>query len=175
MLILLEGAVLCLVFTALIVPFTLKNPTASIGDYPPAIRKRCAELGVFPPPAAAASPKRTCLRKGATALIFALIAAVILRQLNGAERFWEGFRDSYLIWLIVDWYDALVLDCLWFCHCKAVRIPGTEEMAEYRDYRFPPPPVLHRDAARAPRLRGGRGAGGPARNDITVTAAIHFT
>ena len=42
MLILLEGAVLCLVFTALIVPFTLKNPTASIGDYPPAIRKRCA-------------------------------------------------------------------------------------------------------------------------------------
>ena len=41
-----------------------------------------------------------------------------------------------LIWLIVDWYDALVLDCLWFCHCKAVRIPGTEEMAEYRDYRF---------------------------------------
>ena len=33
-------------------------------------------------------------------------------------------------------YDALVLDCLWFCHCKAVRIPGTEEMAEYRDYRF---------------------------------------
>ena len=48
MLIMLEGAVLCLVFTALIVPFTLKNPTASIGDYPPAIRKRCAELGVFP-------------------------------------------------------------------------------------------------------------------------------
>ena len=43
MLILLEGAVLCLVFTALIVPFTLKNPAASIGDYPPAIRKRCAE------------------------------------------------------------------------------------------------------------------------------------
>ena len=30
-----------------------------------------------------------------------------------------------------------------------------------------PPPVLHRDAARAPRLRGGRGAGGPARNDST--------
>ena len=45
MLILLEGAVLCLVFTALIVPFTLKNPAASIGDYPHAD---------------AASPNRTC-------------------------------------------------------------------------------------------------------------------
>lgn len=135
MLILLESAVLCLVFTALIVPFTLKNPTASIGDYPPAIRKRCAELGVFPARSRRFT-KKDLLRKGTAALIFALIAAVVLRQLNGAERFWEGFRDSYLIWLIVNWYDALVLDCLWFCHCKAVRIPGTEEMAEYRDYRF---------------------------------------
>lgn len=135
MLILLEGAVLCLVFTALIVPFTLKNPTASIGDYPPAIRKRCAELGIFPARSRRFT-KKDLLRKGAAALIFALIAAVILRQLNGAERFLEGFRDSYLIWLIVDWYDVLVLDCLWFCHCKAVRIPGTEEMVEYRDYRF---------------------------------------
>ena len=135
MLILLEGAVLCLVFTALIVPFTLKNPTASIGDYPPAIRKRCAELGIFPARSRRFT-KKDLLRKGTAALIFALIAAVVLRQLNGAESFWEGFRDSYLIWLIVDWYDALVLDCLWLCHCKAVRIPGTEEMAEYRDYRF---------------------------------------
>lgn len=135
MLILLEGAVLCLVFTALIVPFTLKNPTASIGDYPPAIPQALCRAGSFPARSRRFT-KKDLLRKGATALIFALIAAVILRQLNGAERFWEGFRDSYLIWLIVDWYDALVLDCLWFCHCKAVRIPGTEEMAEYRDYRF---------------------------------------
>ena len=100
MLILLESAVLCLVFTALIVPFTLKNPTASIGDYPPAIRKRCAELGVFPARSRRFT-KKDLLRKGTAALIFALIAAVVLRQLNGAERFWEGFRDSYLIWLIV--------------------------------------------------------------------------
>lgn len=135
MLILLEGAVICLVFTALMIPFTLKNPAASISDYPPAIRKRCAELGIFPARSRRFT-KKDLLRKGTAALIFALIAAVVLRHFNGAERFWEGFWDSYLIWLIVDWYDALVLDCLWFCHCRAVRIPGTEEMAEYRDYRF---------------------------------------
>ena len=58
MLILLEGAVLCLVFTALIVPFTLKNPTASIGDYPPSAS--AVQSWEFSPPAAAASPKRTC-------------------------------------------------------------------------------------------------------------------
>ena len=31
-----------------------------------------------------------------------------------------------MIWLIIDWYDALVLDSIWFCHSKKVRIPGTE-------------------------------------------------
>ena len=67
---------------------------------------------------------------------FVFIFAVILKQFNGADTFWKGFRDSYLIWLIIDWYDALVLDCIWFCHSKKVRIPGTEDMEEYKDYRF---------------------------------------
>ena len=78
MLILLEGAVLCLVFTALIAPFTLKNPAASIVDYPPAIRKRCAELGIFPARSRRFT-KKDLLRKGTAALIFALIAAVVLQ------------------------------------------------------------------------------------------------
>ena len=41
-----------------------------------------------------------------------------------------------MIWLIIDWYDALVLDSIWFCHSKKVRIPGTEDMEEYKDYCF---------------------------------------
>ena len=48
----------------------------------------------------------------------------------------QGFIESYLIWLIIDWYDALILDCIWFCHSRKVRILGTEEMKEYKDYRF---------------------------------------
>ena len=64
------------------------------------------------------------------------IFAVILKQFNGADTFWKGVRDSYMIWLIIDWYDALVLDSIWFCHSKKVRIPGTEDMEEYKDYRF---------------------------------------
>ena len=68
--------------------------------------------------------------------LMAFVFAFILKQFNGADTFWKGFRDSYLIWLIIDWYDALILDCLWFCHSKKVRIPGTENMEEYKDYRF---------------------------------------
>ena len=39
--------------------------------------------------------------------------------------------------LVVDWYDALVIDCLWFCHSKRFVISGTEDMtAAYHDYGF---------------------------------------
>ncbi|MBR3326220.1 MAG: hypothetical protein IKG22_02740 [Atopobiaceae bacterium] len=31
-------------FTAVLVPYTAKDPLAWIGDYPPAIRRRCEEL-----------------------------------------------------------------------------------------------------------------------------------
>ena len=35
----------------------------------------------------------------------------------------------------VNWFDALVLDCLWFCHDKHFVIPGTEDMTDaYHDY-----------------------------------------
>lgn len=37
---------------------------------------------------------------------------------------------------MVNWYDALVIDCLWVCHDKRVRIPGTEDMEAYQDYLF---------------------------------------
>lgn len=60
MLILLESAVLCLVFTALIVPFTLKNPAASIAGTTRPPSASAVQSWEFSPPAAAASPKRTC-------------------------------------------------------------------------------------------------------------------
>jgi len=34
-------------------------------------------------------------------------------------------------------FDALVIDTLWFCHSKWWKIPGTEDMTEaYHDYAF---------------------------------------
>ena len=48
----------------------------------------------------------------------------------------QGFGYTFVIWLAITWYDALILDCLWFCHSKRMRIPGTENMQEYGDYLF---------------------------------------
>ena len=135
MVVMIESLIGILLFTILIVPLTLKNPLISVGDYPPAIRERCIELGLIEKREQRFT-REDIIRKGTALVVFVFVFAFILKQFNGANTFWEGFRDSYLIWLIIDWYDALILDCLWFCHSKKVRIPGTEDMEEYRDYCF---------------------------------------
>ena len=135
MVVMIESLIGILLFTILIVPLTLKNPLISVWDYPPAIRERCIELGLIEKREQRFT-REDIIRKGTALVVFVFVFAFILKQFNGADTFWKGFRDSYLIWLIIDWYDALILDCLWFCHSKKVRIPGTEDMEEYRDYCF---------------------------------------
>lgn len=124
-----------ILFTIIIVALTLKNPLLSVGDYPPAVRNRCMELGLIEKRKKRFT-RADMIRKAAAMIIFVLIFAFILKRFNGADTFQRGFGDSYLIWLIIDWYDALILDCVWFCHSKKVRIPGTEDMKEYKDYLF---------------------------------------
>ena len=135
MIIIIESLIGILLFKILIVPLTLKNPLTSVGDYPPAIREKCIESGLIEKREQRFT-RADIIRKGAALLVFVFAFTFILKQFNGADTFWEGFRDSYVIWLIIDWYDALVLDCLWFCHSKKVRLPGTEYMEEYRDDIF---------------------------------------
>ena len=39
------------------------------------------------------------------------------------------------MWIAEMWFDALVVDCLWFCHSKRMIIPGTEDLVDaYHDY-----------------------------------------
>ena len=47
MTILIESLIGIILFTIIIVAFTLKDPLTSVGDYPPAIRDRCMELGLI--------------------------------------------------------------------------------------------------------------------------------
>ena len=131
-----EAAGLCLLFTALVVPSCLKNPLAWVSDYPPAIRARCVQLGLVPenapalPPAAIAS-------KVIASLAAAVVFGLLLVYGNGIHTFWQGALTAYGLWLVVDWYDALVIDCLWVCHSKRIIIPGTEDLtAAYHDYGF---------------------------------------
>ncbi len=70
-------------------------------------------------------------------IVFGIIIGLIVRYVNGCITFISGFGVSYLIWTIVDWYDAFILDCVWFCHSKRCVIPGTEDLTDaYHDYMF---------------------------------------
>lgn len=128
-----ESIVLCLIFTLTVPLYGICNPLAMIDDYPPAIQARVRELGLIP----AERTKKRVAAKLVFCLIAAAALAVILRVFNGANTFLSGFMNSFLLWLVVDWYDALVIDCLWFRHSKRCIIPGTEDMtAAYHDYVF---------------------------------------
>lgn len=135
MVILIESIVLILLFTVVFGGQTLKNPISMIHDYPPAIQNKCKELGIISDSQKGYS-KTDIIRKIIAIIVFGLILAFIVYKFNSADTFLKGFATSYLLWNIVNWYDAIILDCVWFCHSKKVVIPGTEGMKEYKDYWF---------------------------------------
>ncbi len=135
MLLLIESLIGIALFTLIVVPLDRKDPLAVIGDYPPAIRKRCEELGLIEKREQQFSRKEF-IKKGVAVIVLILIAIFVMIKINHAATFLQGFGYTYVIWLAITWFDALVIDCGWFCHSKRMRIPGTEDMKEYHDYWF---------------------------------------
>ncbi len=135
MLLLIESLIGIVLFTLIVVPMVINDPFAMIGDYPPAIRKRCEELGLIEKRKKQLS-KKELIRKAFAVIVLIVVAVFIMIKVNHATTFMQGFGYAYIIWLAITWYDALILDCGWFCHSKRMRIPGTENMKEYHDYLF---------------------------------------
>lgn len=133
--ILAETVVLAVLFTIAVVAGS-KNPVDTVYDMPEPIINRCLELGLIDESKKADSPQ-TRRKKLAAAIVIALVIAVTLFFVNHARNFLQGFLISYLIWLIIDWYDCFVIDWIWVCHSKKLIIPGTEDLVDsYKDYRF---------------------------------------
>ena len=135
MIVFIECIIAIILFSVIVVPMTAKDPIGVISDSPPAIRKRCVELGLTKETEKRFETK-DLIRKGIAIIVLVLVAALLMIKINHAESFLQGFGHTYIIWLSITWFDALVLDCGWFCHSKRVRIPGTEDMKEYHDYLF---------------------------------------
>ena len=130
-----ESIIACAIFT-LFVFLMSRNPIKTIFNYPPAIIERCDELGLVD---ASNKPGGVAfyVKKGTAMILFGVLLGLLVRYVNGCTTFWCGALTAYALWVIVNWFDALVLDCLWFCHDKHFVIPGTEDMADsYHDYWF---------------------------------------
>lgn len=135
MILIIECIISCFLFTIIAGGMTYFRPLSMIRDYPPAIQKKVKELGLITDEKKSFTIKYV-IRKILAIIIFGLVLAFIVYKFNGADTFLKGFVCSYLLFCVVDWWDAIVMDCLWFCHSKKVIIPGTEGMKEYKDYWF---------------------------------------
>ena len=134
MILVIESVVLCLALTGMVYLMS-RDPIKTLYNYPPKIQARVESLpeyqGRIP------TRKNKVAVKLCASVLFAIVFALILRYVNGCTTFLQAFGTGLLLWTIVNLWDALVLDILWFCHDPRFVLPGTEDMTvDYHDYGF---------------------------------------
>ena len=135
MIFLIESLIACVVFT-LFVFLMSRDPVKMVFNYPPSIIERCKSLGLVDE---SNRPGGIVfyVKKITAMAIFGILLGLLVRYVNGCTTFWSGCLTAYALWCVVNWFDAFVLDCIWFCHDKHFVIHGTEDMVkDYHDYWF---------------------------------------
>lgn len=134
MVVVIESVILCVLFT-LMVYLTSREPIKTLYNYPPKIQERVKSLEEYKDKVPTQENKVAA--KLCASAIFLIIICLILRYINGYTTFVESFGYGFLLWTIVNLYDAIVLDIIWFCHDKHFVFKGTEDMVkEYHNYWF---------------------------------------
>lgn len=134
MIIVIESVVLCILFTVMVYIIS-RNPIATLYNYPPKIQERVKSLEEYKNKIPTTQNK--IISKIIASIFIIIIVSLILRYINGYTTFIEGFGYGFLIWTIVNIYDALVIDICWFCQSKKFVFRGTEDMTkEYHNYWF---------------------------------------
>ncbi len=134
MVILIEAIALCALFT-LMVYIMSRKPIKTLYNYPPKIQERVKSLDEYKDQIP--TKKNKVFAKCLAAIVIILIISLVLRYVNGYTTFIEGFGYGFLLWTIVNIYDAVVMDIIWFCHDPYFVFKGTEDMVdEYHNYWF---------------------------------------
>ena len=132
--ILVESVILCLVFTIMVYLMS-RNPIKTLYNYPPEIQKRVKTLKEYKDEIPTEENK--VVAKVFASILFLIIICVLLRFINGYTTFVQSFSYGFLLWTIVNLWDLIVLDIIWFCHDKHFVFKGTEDMVdEYHNYWF---------------------------------------
>ena len=134
MIIVIESIILCAVFTAMVFVIS-REPIKTLYNYPPEIQNRVKKLDEYKDKIPTQENK--IIVKVFASILFLVIICVVLRYINGYTTFIKSFGYGFLLWTIVNLYDAIVLDIIWFCHDKHFIFKGTEDMIEeYHNYWF---------------------------------------
>ncbi|MBO4423530.1 MAG: hypothetical protein J5879_08825 [Clostridia bacterium] len=134
MILIVESIVLCGLFF-LMVYLTSRDPVRQLYNYPPAIQERVRSLEEYKD--RIPTKKNKIWVKLIASVLFVVVLSLILRYVNGYKTFSEGFGYGFLLFTVVNLFDAVVLDIIWFCHDPRFVIKGTEDMVkDYHDYWF---------------------------------------
>lgn len=134
MIVVIECIVLCLVFTIMVYIMS-KNPIATLYNYPPKIQEKVKSMEEYKDKIP--TVKNMIGAKLLASILIVSIVSLILRYVNAYTTFLEGFGYGFLIWSIVNIYDVIVMDIIWFCNSPKFVFKGTEDMKkEYRNYWF---------------------------------------
>ena len=134
MIIAIESIILCLVFT-LMVYLMSREPIKSLYNYPPNIQERVKSLEEYKDKIP--TQKNKLAAKLCACVLFVVVLSLILRYINGYTTFLQAFGYGFLLWTVVNLWDAIVLDIVWFCHDPHFVFKGTEDMvSDYHDYWF---------------------------------------
>ena len=134
MILVIESIILCVLFTIMVYIMS-REPIKTLYNYPPKIQERVKSLDEYKDKIP--TQKNKIIAKGLASILIIVIISLILRYVNGYTTFIEGFGYGLLLWTIVNIYDAVVIDIIWFCHDPYFVFKGTEDMVdEYHNYWF---------------------------------------
>ena len=134
MIILIESVILCVAFTIMVFIMSRKS-IKTLYNYPPKIQERVKSLDEYKD--SIPTKKNKIAAKLIACILFVVIISLILRFINGYTTFLTAFGYGFLLWTIVNLWDVIVLDIIWFCHDPHFVFKGTEDMVkDYHDYWF---------------------------------------
>ena len=134
MILVIESVVLGVLFTVMVYIIS-RNPINTLYNYPPKIQEKVKSLEEYKDKIP--TQKNKIAAKVSASVLIIAVLSLVLRYINGCSRFTEGFGYGFLLWTIVNLYDVIVLDIIWFCHDPRFVFKGTEDMVEdYHDYLF---------------------------------------
>lgn len=122
MIFVIECIAACVLFTIILEIAAANRREAFANDYPPVVTDRLRQMGIIAekPPA----KKSDMVRKLVAVIVYAVLFALLLRYVNGISTFLKGALTAYGLWLVVDWYDFLVVDILLAPFDKFYKVAG---------------------------------------------------
>ena len=134
MIILIESVILCAIFTLMVFIMSTKSIN-TLYNYPPRIQERVKSLDEYKD--SIPTQKNKIAAKLIACILFVAVLSLILRFINGYTTFLTAFGYGFLLWTVINLWDVIVLDIIWFCHDPYFVFKGTEDMVkDYHDYWF---------------------------------------